>query len=123
MIIDNMKTVKYTFLALAAAAMVTSCGVSNRHDEVKELVETAKEDHEWNADETNRAIDIYLEGLKEDADMYENTFLLQEKSLLDYHLEQKGKRSVIKDRKQELKDARESYKEKVKELTDKYSDD
>lgn len=111
----------YKYIATAGVlAFMTSCGVSNRHEECAKL----EDDHEeWTADQTNEAIDIYIEGLNDMAAMYKDFYLIGQKSSLEYQIDTKGKRSVIKERKDEIKEAEKAIKEKRKEIKKKYDED
>lgn len=107
-----MKTIK--FLALGAVvALLSSCGVSNRHDEIEELNKKSK----WDEEQTNRAIDIYLEGIDEYCDIMEDAFLIGEK---DISYKYRGDKDVIKERKDEIKEAEKQWKETKKEIEKKY---
>lgn len=84
-----MKIFKYIATA-GIVAMMTSCGVSNRHDDVQALEDDREE---WTADQTNKAIDIYIEGLNDMAKMYEGVAGIQEKGILENQLDYKGKKA------------------------------
>lgn len=114
-----MKMYKY-IAAAGVLALMTSCGVSNRHEE---CVALEGDNEEWTADQTNKAIDIYIEGLNEFADLYKKVYLIDQKIGLEYQIEQKGKRSVRKERKDEMKEAEKALKEKDKEIKKKYRED
>lgn len=114
-----MKIYKYIATACILTFM-TSCGVSNRHDECAAL----EDDHEeWTAEQTEEAIDIYIEGLNEMADMYKTVYLIEQKDGLGSQIESKSKKSVYKERKDEIKTAEKAIKEKNKELRKKYYDE
>jgi len=111
----------YKYIAIAGVlAFMTSCGVSNRHEDCVAL----EDDHEeWTAEQTEKAIDIYIEGLNEMAEMYKDVYLVEQKHVLESQIDSKGKRSVYKERKDEIKEAEKALKEKNKELKKKYAED
>lgn len=115
-----MKLIKYSIVAATLVAF-TSCGVSNRHDDIKDLKDS---DGEWTEKETNKAIDIYIEGRSEKCSMVEDMFLIEEKLNLEGDWKIKAKKSSYwKDRKDEIKEAEKRAKELSKELKKKYSDE
>ena len=114
-----MKLYNYA-LAAAAATVLASCGVSDRHKQVEDLMDDKEE---WTADQTNEAIDIYLEGVKDRINMDEQVYLIEEKLKLEDDWEYKAKKaSYWKDRKDEIKEARKKLKDKQEEIREKYED-
>lgn len=70
-----MKLLNFAIIGLGVFAL-TSCGVKDRHEEVKELNKKSK----WNEDQTNQAIDIILEANDEIIKLNEDYFLIEEKT-------------------------------------------
>lgn len=118
----------------AAMAVLASCGgVSNKHDKVKEL----KDKNEWTSDQTQEAIDIYIQGLNEQAaevessvDKIEDAYYLGEKLGLGYTLDYKGDKETleknsdkIKEAKQKVEDAEKKLEEATKALKEKLKDE
>lgn len=108
---------KQIFPIIALCAFLTSCS-KNRHEEIVSLME---DDEEWSAEQTQKAIDIYIEGLNEQIDIMETYQIINEKINLEDQWEYRAKkRSFWKDRKDDIKEAQKKLKNTDKELTKKY---
>ena len=110
-----MKTIKFVALGAIATLMAACGGVADRHDEVKELIK----DHTWDEEQTNRAIDIYLQGVDEYCDLYEAMYLIEEKTHI--RLYAADIEDVMKERKSDLKEAERNLKKARKALDKKFS--
>lgn len=105
-------------ISLVMAASLVSCGgVSDKHDDIKQLKDVKGE---WTKDQTNQAIDIYIQGLNEQADNYEKIFLIGEKDILK---EYKCDEEALKARKDEIKEVQQAVSDKRKEIEKKYKDE
>lgn len=105
-----MKLLNFAIIGLGVFAL-TSCGVKDRHEEVKELNKKSK----WNEDQTNQAIDIILEANDEIIKLNEDYFLIEEKLGLEYNIDRYGDEDVVKERKNEIKEAEKNLRKVIKE--------
>lgn len=110
-----MKLLNLAIVGLGVFAL-SSCGVADRHEEISEL----NRDTKWDEDKTNQAIDIMLEGKAEALDLIEDMYLIEEKNDLEGNIDRYGDRDVIKERKQEIKDAEKNLKEAMKAVEKEY---
>jgi len=110
-----MKILNLAIVGLGVFAL-TSCGVSDRHEEINELNKATK----WDEDQTNKAIDIYIEGLEDVTKMQEDYILIEEKLDLENNIDRYGDRDVKKARKQDIKDAEKNLKEVRKQVEKEY---
>lgn len=113
------KTALVAMLACAGTMLLASCGgVSDRHDDIKQLNKKSK----WDEDQTNQAIDIIIEAYGEQADLMEDAGLIQEKLMLKSFIGYCGDKDVLKERKNEIKDAEKEHDKVLKEVRKKYGE-
>lgn len=110
-----MKLLNLAIVGLGVFAL-TSCGVADRHEEISELNKETK----WDEDQTNQAIDIYLEGVEGMLSKLEDSYLIEEKTDLENNIDRYGDKDVIKERKQDIKDAEKNLKDVIKEIEKEY---
>ena len=110
-----MKLLNLAIAGLGVLAF-TSCGVADRHEEISELNKESK----WDEDQTNQAIDIYIEGLNEVTELYEDVLNAGQKENLEGRIDRYGDNDVIKERKKEIKEAEKNLKNVRKEIEKEY---
>lgn len=110
-----MKLIKYSVLSLALISLASCGGVSDRHEEIQKLNDVSGE---WTKEQTDQAIDIYIEGQKEMIDNAEDIGLIMEKQF--FFSESKCDEDALKERKDEIKEAKQRLQDVEKELEKKY---
>lgn len=111
----------------AVAALMTSCGVKDRHEKIMEY--RAYGTDNLTEDQINDLIDIYIEGLEEETEFMEKKFLIKNKLRLDNYLSYdeddsyaKSKPKAVKARKDEINKATQKAMREKLDLDDAHRD-
>lgn len=95
---------KYQRTAISAAlalSLLAACSKPSATDNYEDIADTKGE---WTHEQTNKAIDIYLEGLKEEEGLLDRNIELRRR--LEFFDENRCSRSVLKERRAEIDSAR-----------------
>lgn len=104
---------KFTYIiAAVSVALFSACSkptVAERADELKDTK------GEWTHEQTNKAIDIYLEGLTEEAELLDRNIELRKR--LRFFDENRCSREVLRERRAEIDSARARLQSKRKSIS------
>lgn len=87
--------------AALALSLLAACSESSATDKYEDIAATKGE---WTHEQTNKAIDIYLEGLKEEEALLDRNIDLRRR--LEFFDENRCSRSVLKERRAEIDSVR-----------------
>lgn len=111
----------------AVAALMTSCGVKDRHEKIMEYKAYGTDN--LTEDQINDLIDIYIEGLEEETEYMEKEYLIKNKLKLFSYLSDdednsfsKSKPKAVKARKDEINEAKQKAMRESLDLADAHRD-
>lgn len=107
-----MKINKFAFVLPLCALM--ACSGEPTEKKIEKL-QSAR--GEWTVDQSDEAVDIYLEGLQKESDLLEQNMEIRRQ--VDFFNERKCAREVLDKRREEIQKARQSLSEKRSELEKK----
>lgn len=113
-----MKLLKF-IICTTLPILISACGTSNRHEEIKKLVD--KEN--WDQEQTQSAINYYIEGVDEACNVLENMYIVNEKVSLKSAINRFGDEDVVKDRRKEIAKAEKAVEKKQKEIARNFKKD